>query len=129
MGIRYDIFSFIDISSLKNGIIDCFEVLKIFLLYSGIVSLITFVIYGTDKARAQERDPKKKKMRIPEKVLIELAYAGGAPGAALGMFVFHHKIRKPKFRINVPIAVLLWAAVVTVLFIFRNKTYDLTLLL
>ena len=129
MKIGYGVFAPIDISSLKDGIIDFLAVLQIFLLYSGIVSLITFVIYGIDKARAQVRDPAKKKMRIPERVLIGLAYAGGAVGAAIGMFVFHHKIRKTVFRINVPTAVILWAAAAAVLFALRGNTYDLAALL
>ncbi|HWS42520.1 MAG TPA: DUF1294 domain-containing protein, partial [Pseudoflavonifractor sp.] len=31
---------------------------------------------------------------------------GGAPGAALGMYVFHHKTRHPRFRYGLPALLL-----------------------
>jgi dienelactone hydrolase len=36
-----------------------------------------------------------------------LAFAGGGLGALLGMFAFHHKTRKTRFRVLVPIALVL----------------------
>ena len=75
----------------------------IYFILLGIVSLITFLLYGLDKGFA-----KRSSRRIPEKVLILLAFFGGAFGAGIGMLVFHHKTRKPKFFILVPIAVVLW---------------------
>ncbi len=83
----------------------------IFLITSAVMSLIAFIVYGLDKFGAKINDPKKRHTRIPEKLLIALAFACGAPGAALGMIVFHHKIRKTKFITLVPIALIIWIAV------------------
>lgn len=52
----------------------------------GIISLITFFMYGIDKLFA-----KRGKWRIPEKVLLGFSFFGGAIGGTLGMAVFKHK--------------------------------------
>ena len=41
--------------------------------------------------------------RIPEAVLLGTALSGGSLGILLGMTLFHHKTRKPKFYISVPL--------------------------
>lgn len=64
-------------------------------------NLIVFFVYGADKLKAV-----KKWWRIPESVLILLAFLLGGAGAMFGMVVFNHKTSKPKFRILVPIAAL-----------------------
>ena len=66
------------------------------------VNIVTFCAYGIDKYKA-----KNKKWRIPEKVLIGLAVTGGSAGALAGMSAFHHKTRKNKFRIGVPVIIVL----------------------
>ena len=71
------------------------------LLAAVLVNLITFAVYGIDKLKAV-----KGAWRIPERVLLLLAACGGGVGALLGMLVWHHKVRKPKFFIGVP-AILL----------------------
>ena len=43
----------------------------------------------------------------------------GAPGALLGMIVFRHKIRKPKFYIGVPMILVIEAVIV---FLLVTKT-------
>lgn len=90
------------------GDVPDFIFVQIYLLYSAFVSLLAFAVYGIDKARAQIKDPRKRKRRIPERTLLILAFAGGAFGAAAGMLFFHHKTRKRKFGILVPSAVVLW---------------------
>lgn len=82
--------------------------MQIFLVYTGLVSLITFIAYGADKAKAKANGTGKNKRRIPERVLLILAFSGGALGAAAGMLAFHHKTRKRKFGILVPVSVILW---------------------
>ncbi len=52
------------------------------------VSLVAFVMYGIDKAKA-----KRHAWRIKEIVLLGLGFCCGAPGALLGMVVFHHKTK------------------------------------
>ena len=70
----------------------------ILLTYIAIVNLIAFILYGIDKRRAI-----KDKWRIPEKTLLLAALFGGAPGALWGMILFHHKTKKAKFFITVPV--------------------------
>ena len=50
------------------------------------MSVIAFLLYGLDKYRAIHH-----RWRIPEQTLILAALVGGAPGALLGMRMFHHK--------------------------------------
>ncbi len=62
---------------------------------------LVFMIYGVDKLKA-----KAKARRISESHLVGLAFLMGAFGAALGMLVFHHKTRKVKFTLLIPLAIL-----------------------
>lgn len=55
-------------------------------------------MYGLDKWKA-----KSGAWRIPERTLLLTALAGGSVGALAGMLLFHHKTRKPKFMIGVPV--------------------------
>lgn len=41
--------------------------------------------------------------RVPEKDFILLCLFGASTGMLLGMTVFHHKTKKPKFYIGVPV--------------------------
>ncbi len=70
--------------------------------YLLLVNGITFVMYGVDKRRARIRE-----YRIPERTLLLAAAVGGAYGAGLGMLYFHHKTKKWKFRLLVPLFILL----------------------
>lgn len=63
-----------------------------------VANVIAFLMYGVDKWNA-----KKGLRRIPEKTLLAIAVVGGSIGAYLGMQVFHHKTRKPKFYIGIPL--------------------------
>lgn len=67
-------------------------------IYVLVMSLIAFLIMGVDKYKAI-----RHAWRIPEKTLWLVSIVGGAPGASLGMLVFHHKIRKPEFFIGFPL--------------------------
>lgn len=71
--------------------------------YLVVINVVAFILYGLDKAKAV-----KHQWRIPEATLLGAAFAGGAFGAFAGMIVFHHKTRKMKFRILIPIAILIW---------------------
>ena len=57
-----------------------------------------WLMYGIDKWKA-----KSGRWRIPEKVLLLAAFAGGSVGALAGMMMFRHKTKKAKFVISVPI--------------------------
>jgi len=56
------------------------------------VTGITFLTYGYDKLMAESGAS-----RVPERVLLTLAFAGGTVGALLGMRLFHHKTNKESF--------------------------------
>ena len=77
----------------------------IFLWYLVLANLITFTMYGIDKRRAI-----KNKWRIPEKTLLLAALFGGAMGALWGMILFHHKTKKAKFFLIVPVLFFLQLA-------------------
>lgn len=61
----------------------------------------TFILMAVDKYKAIRR-----KWRISESALLTAAFAMGGFGSLLGSIVFRHKIRKWKFRILLPVAVL-----------------------
>lgn len=59
-----------------------------YLIYIGVLSLITFFAYGIDKLKA-----KTNTWRTPEKTLLALSFFGGAIGGILGMKIFRHKTK------------------------------------
>ena len=69
------------------------------------VNLVSFALYGLDKLKA-----KKGAWRIPEATLLLVAFLGGSAGALLGMEVFRHKTKHAKFRILVPLFLILHIA-------------------
>lgn len=62
---------------------------RIILITFGVISLLTFAVYGLDKRAA-----KAQTWRTPERRLLLFGFFGGAAGALLGMKIFHHKTRK-----------------------------------
>jgi uncharacterized membrane protein YsdA (DUF1294 family) len=70
-----------------------------------VINLVTFIVYGIDKYKAQHN-----KWRISEATLLWLAAAGGALGAFAGMQIFRHKTKHKKFIIIVPLLMVLWIA-------------------
>ena len=69
------------------------------------LNLLSFALYGIDKAKA-----KKSAWRIPEKTLLLAALLGGSLGALLGMEVFRHKTKHWKFKLLVPLFLILHIA-------------------
>ena len=57
---------------------------------------------GIDKYKAIHQN-----YRISEKALFMIALIGGAYGAYVAMYLFHHKIRKTMFKFGMPVIVLL----------------------
>ena len=76
--------------------------MKIIYIYIVLINLLSFLLFGIDKYLAI-----KKKRRISEKTLILMMYIGGIVGSLLGMLFFHHKTKKDKFKILVPIFILI----------------------
>ena len=75
--------------------------------YLILINLVTWAVYGLDKWKAR-RDA----WRVPERVLLTLTLLGGSLGALAAMFLFHHKTRKPKFSVGVPLILLLYCILI-----------------
>lgn len=72
-------------------------------IYLMVVNTLAYGAFALDKWKA-----KKHKWRIPENTLLGLSLAGGFLGAGLAMLTWHHKTRKRKFQIGVPLTAVLW---------------------
>jgi uncharacterized membrane protein YsdA (DUF1294 family) len=79
--------------------------MTITIYYLLIINLLTFAVYGIDKAKAQ-----KGAWRIPEKSLLLLAVIGGSIGAWLGIRLWRHKTMHPQFKWGVPLILLIQLA-------------------
>jgi uncharacterized membrane protein YsdA (DUF1294 family) len=71
-------------------------------------NVFVFLVYAWDKRKARHHQ-----WRVPEANLLWLSAFMGGAGALAGIFVAHHKCRKPKFTWSVPVlamaqAALLW---------------------
>lgn len=75
------------------------------LLYLILMNAAAFLLMHTDKQKA-----KKKKRRIPEVTLLGSAILGGSIGALLGMYIFRHKTRNPRFSNGIPVVLLMQIA-------------------
>ena len=82
----------------------------------GIWNVLTFLLLGVDKLIA-----KMDGWRVSEATLLGTAFCMGAVGSFLGSRVFHHKTLKKKFRIGLPLALLVNAAVVVVIWYFAHR--------
>ena len=82
--------------------------LQIYLCCLFVISTITFILYGSDKARA-----KRGAWRIPERTLLLFSFFGGAIGGLFGIATFRHKTRHLYFKV-VCILGLVWQAALAV---------------
>ncbi len=85
--------------------------LKEYIAYLIVFSIIAFVAYGMDKRRAI-----KGAWRLPENLLLGFSFFGGGIGGYLAMHIFRHKTRKVKFHI-VHILAILWQLALLVVLI------------
>jgi len=76
------------------------------------VTAVTFLTYGYDKFTAI-----RGWTRIPESVLLGLAFTGGTLGALSGMTLFRHKTIKSSFRIKFWLLVVVQIALIVTYFI------------
>jgi uncharacterized membrane protein YsdA (DUF1294 family) len=80
-----------------------------------LTNLFAFILMGVDKRRAA-----KNKWRIPERTLLLACVPFSALGGLLGMNIFHHKTKKPKFSVGVPVMLLIeCAALLALWYYFR----------
>ena len=78
------------------------DIHKISAVYLLVVTAVTFAVYGWDKLCA-----KRGMWRVPEKILLLLAFLGGSVGAMAAMAIFRHKTLHLKFRYGVPLILIL----------------------
>ena len=62
--------------------------IKYYLLFLALMSLVAFIMYGVDKSKA-----KRGAWRISEAALLGVGFCGGAIGALLAMNTFRHKTK------------------------------------
>ena len=85
---------------------------SVLILYLLIMNTAGFISMGDDKARARQHC-----WRIPEAVLIGIAAAGGSIGSYIGMQIFRHKTKHPKFTFGIPLIIAVQAILVCFLLI------------
>lgn len=81
--------------------------------YLVVINLVTFFIYGLDKAKAEGRS-----WRVKETRLLLMALVGGTVGAIAGMKIFHHKTKKIGFLL--PFILILLGQVGLIYFFLTN---------
>ena len=122
-------------TSLKGNVFFCEIImyyLHIALIYLATINVVTFFVYGIDKAASKrgqsqvclhfaEREhartkskwkSKRYKWRVSEATLLGLTVLGGSIGAWLGMKAWHHKTLHKKFRYGVPFIFIAQVALV-----------------
>ncbi len=69
-----------------------------------IMNIWAFTLFVTDKSVARHQSKSDgKRQRVSEKKLFRVCFWGGAAGGLIGMNMFHHKTKKRKFTIGIPI--------------------------
>ena len=75
---------------------------QIAVIYLIVINILGFLIMGLDKHKA-----KMAERRIPENTLFIFTILGGGVGTIAGMYVFHHKTKKMKFKVGMPLILIL----------------------
>ena len=86
--------------------------LKNIIIYLLIINIIAFLAMFVDKKKAE-----KDRWRIKESTLLTLALIGGSIGAIAGMYTFHHKTKKPRFFIGIPVIIVFQTMLIIAIFI------------
>lgn len=72
--------------------------MELLLVYLFIINAIGLLLMHADKQKAR-----KNLWRIPESILISVSLLGGSLGCLIGMRIFRHKTKHPKFYIGLPL--------------------------
>lgn len=76
--------------------------MKIFNYYLILINIIGFILILVDKIKAC-----KNKWRIKENTLLFISIIGGSIGELISILIFHHKTKKNKFIIFIPLLILI----------------------
>ncbi len=79
----------------------------LFMVYLAVTNIVAIILTVSDKRRAE-----RHKRRVPESVLLLWAALSGCIVMYITMRIVHHKTRKPKFMIGIPIIFVLECAAV-----------------
>ena len=85
-------------------------------IYLICVNLLAFITMRNDKKKARRGE-----YRTPEAVLFLQAVIGGSIGSILGMHIYHHKTRKLKFSIGMPMILLVQLLLVLLLYVLSSE--------
>ncbi len=78
--------------------------------YLVLVNALALALMHIDKEKAR-----RGAWRISEATLIGTAVLGGSIGAICGMYLFHHKTRHAKFKIGLPLILIVQISIVALL--------------
>ena len=92
----------------------------IVVFYLIIINLIAFALYGIDKKRSIRNE-----YRISENVLLWMARLGGVIGSWLGIKIFRHETKHTKFRVIVPLWMIIWIAAIVFLIIKQSSMVNI----
>ena len=76
--------------------------MKIFNYDLILINIIGFILILVDKIKAC-----KNKWRIKENTLLFISIIGGSIGELISMLIFHHKTKKNKFIIFIPLLIII----------------------
>lgn len=80
----------------------------IFIVY--FMNVVTFLLYASDKHRAVYGE-----RRIPEWLLLVFSALGGSFGALMGMWMFRHKTLHTRFKVMVPVFLLIHSIILFIM--------------
>ncbi len=80
------------------------------------INLVAFITMRNDKKKARRGE-----YRTPEAVLFLQAIIGGSIGSILGMQIYRHKTRKPKFVIGMPAILVVQLLLILLLYAVSSE--------
>lgn len=91
-------------------VIDSITTLKIILFYLMLINAVCYFMFFWDKRLA-----KRGRRRISEKSLFLAAILGGSLGGLLAMYMFRHKTLHRKFKLGMPLVLIIQLALLVYL--------------
>ena len=91
--------------------------MRYIIIYLVLINVLALLAIAYDKSAARNHEE-----RVKESSLFALALLGGGIGMWFAMYSFHHKTRKKRFTIGVPVILFIEYALAIVIFLkfFKN---------